>query len=242
MSAHPRPDPEARTLPPAGPRPAARTAVRGGLLAELAGEGEAAGAHCSAAAVARIGPNALIQTAAALREVYGARHAAALFEAAGLTHRLAVLPEAMVPEAEVIRLHVCLRTALGPQQTRAVTREAGRRTADYLLANRIPRPAQALLKLLPARASAGLLMRAVGRHAWTFAGSGSFRYRNGRPTRLEIADCPLCREIRSAAPVCDYYAATFERLFRVLVARDAYAVETACQAAGAAACRFELRY
>jgi len=45
-----------------------------------------------------------------------------------------------------------------------------------------------------------------------------------------------------AEPGCDFYAATFERLFRVLVHADARVVETACEACGAAECRFEVRW
>jgi divinyl protochlorophyllide a 8-vinyl-reductase len=43
-------------------------------------------------------------------------------------------------------------------------------------------------------------------------------------------------------PACDYYAATFERLFTVLVHPDAKVVETDCMGRGASACRFEIRW
>ncbi len=42
----------------------------------------------------------------------------------------------------------------------------------------------------------------------------------------------------ATAPLCDYYAATFERLFRALVHPRAVVVETACEACGADACRW----
>ena len=48
------------------------------------------------------------------------------------------------------------------------------RTGDYLLAHRIPKPVQALLKRLPAPLAARVLLAAITRHAWTFAGSGRF--------------------------------------------------------------------
>jgi divinyl protochlorophyllide a 8-vinyl-reductase len=225
------------------------------LAARLAEETAAEGACCSAAAVgteaaaietaateARIGPNALIQVAEALTADLGEGAARLHFAGAGLAHRFAAPPSEMVPEGEAIRLHAHLHAALGAE-AHHVAREAGRRTADYLLANRIPKPAQAVLKILPARLSARLLLAAIGKHAWTFAGSGRFAATPGRPVRFEIAACPLCREIAATpAPVCDYYAATFERLFRVLVAGNAVARETHCQAAGAEACRFEVRY
>jgi divinyl protochlorophyllide a 8-vinyl-reductase len=119
------------------------------------------------------------------------------------------------------------------------------RTADYLLAHRIPLPVQRVLKRLPAGLAARVLLAAISRHAWTFAGSGRFSAspagRGRRPLVLEIRNNPLCRG-HAAVPACDFYAATFERLFQVLVHRDAQVVETACEACGDAACRFELRW
>jgi divinyl protochlorophyllide a 8-vinyl-reductase len=131
---------------------------------------------------------------------------------------------------------------LGADQAALVARRAGERTADYLLQHRIPRAAQALLRALPAALAARLLLRAVARHAWTFAGSGEFAARAGRPVVLTLRHNPLCRGLRTAAPACDFYAAVFERLFRALVHRNARAVEVACEACGDAECRFELRW
>ena len=53
---------------------------------------------------------------------------------------------------------------------------------------------------------------------------------------------PLARGAQHNAPLCDYYAATFERLFVMLVHPRACVVETACEAQGAAACVFELAW
>jgi divinyl protochlorophyllide a 8-vinyl-reductase len=145
----------------------------------------------------------------------------------------------------VRRLHGVLRETLGDAEARAVARAAGTRTADYLLAHRIPKPVQALLKALPARLSAHLLLAAVRRHAWTFAGSGHFSARAGRPGApvvLAIRDNPLCRDLQTETPACDFYAATFERLFQVLVARRARVVEVACEACGDDECRFEVQW
>ena len=61
-----------------------------------------------------------------------------------------------------------------------------------------------------------------------------------RPLAFEIADNPVVRGERSAVPVCAWHAAVFERLYRQLVDDRYRAEETACGAAGAAACRFEL--
>jgi divinyl protochlorophyllide a 8-vinyl-reductase len=48
--------------------------------------------------------------------------------------------------------------------------------------------------------------------------------------------------VQAPAPVCDYYAATFEGLFRALVHPAARVVETECEACGAPACIFEARW
>ena len=148
----------------------------------------------------------------------------------------------MVPEEEVTVLHRHLRGDLGPGRAASVSWIAGQKTADYLLANRIPKPVQRLLKLLPARLAAFILLKAIGAHAWTFAGTSRFSWAMGRPITLSFEDCPLCRWDRAASPCCSYYAATFERLFRELISADAAVTETECIATGGEACRFEVRY
>jgi divinyl protochlorophyllide a 8-vinyl-reductase len=194
------------------------------------------------APAARIGPNAITRLAEVLPGIAGAEGAERVFAAAGLLGHWHTPPLAMVDEAEVTRLHGAMRRLLGTAAAGVAARAAGVRTADYLLAHRIPRAMQALLQRLPASMAAALLLRAIGRHAWTFAGSGGFTAQAGRPVRLAISGNPLCRGIASAEPACDYYAATFERLFRVLVHPAALVVETACEACGADACRFEIRW
>jgi divinyl protochlorophyllide a 8-vinyl-reductase len=186
---------------------------------------------------ARIGPNAVTRLAEAL----GAA-APAVFAAAGLAHRLATPPGSMVPEAEVTALHRALRVGFAPETADRIAREAGRRTALYLLAHRIPRPLQALLRRLPAGLAARVLLRAIGRHAWTFAGSGTFRVLPGTPPRFAIEHGPIARAGAAAHPVCGYYAATFETLCAALVSRRARVEEIACEAMGAPACVFALRW
>jgi divinyl protochlorophyllide a 8-vinyl-reductase len=193
-------------------------------------------------ATGRIGPNAITRVAEVLPGFVGTQETRAVFERAGLAGYLLAPPEQMVDEAEVTGLHLALREALGGKLAGEVARSAGQRTADYLLAHRIPKPAQWLLKRLPAPWAARLLLSAIRRHAWTFAGSGVFLARAGRPVVLTIRGNPLCKGLHSDTPACDFYAATFERLFRTLVHRDARAVEVACEARGDAECRFELRW
>lgn len=146
----------------------------------------------------------------------------------------------MVSEHHVARLQATLREVFGETLASAISRDAGRRTGEYLLANRIPRAAQHLLRWLPAQWAARVLAKAISRHAWTFAGSGTFSVKPGFPFVFEIQSNPLCRAIRSDHAVCDFYSATFERIFRELVHPKSRVTETACESAGAAACVFEI--
>jgi divinyl protochlorophyllide a 8-vinyl-reductase len=196
----------------------------------------------AAASAGRIGPNAITRVAEVLPALLGEAGTRALFEAAGLGGYLSQPPEGMVDETEVARLHRVLRQQLGPAVAGQVARSAGMRTADYLLARRIPKPVQWLLKRLPPVLAARVLLQAIGRHAWTFAGSGQFQAVAGRPCVLTIRDNPLCRGVASAQPACDFYSATFERLFQVLVHPATQVVETQCEARGDPVCRFELRW
>ncbi len=189
----------------------------------------------------RIGPNAILQVVAALVAHGGESEAATLLhDATGRT--LDALPHEMVDEREVQLLMRELVTQLGRAESQLVLHDAGVRTADYLLANRIPRPVQRLIRALPRRLGLRVLLLAIGRHAWTFAGSGRFEVAWTAPwPELVFDDCTLCRLIRDDAAVCAYYAGTFERLFRVLIAPAATVQETECTAVGDAACRFRLQ-
>lgn len=191
---------------------------------------------------ALIGPNAVTQVAAALHAGYGAQHTARLFAQAGIAHHLAAPPTTMIDEADVQRLHQVLRDQLGVPAARRIGAAAGLATGDYLLAHRIPRPIQWLLKQLPAAWAARILVAAIRRHAWTFAGAGAFTAQAGRPWRLTIRNGPIGRGAAASEPVCDFYAHTFARLFRVLVHPRVQVEEVECQAAGGAACVFELRW
>jgi divinyl protochlorophyllide a 8-vinyl-reductase len=182
-----------------------------------------------------IGPNAVTQLVPALMRQGFDGMAPRVF--AGW---LAEPPSAMVDERLVASLHRALRAGLPPEQAALVMAEAGRLTADYLLAARIPGLAQAILKRLPASLSASLLVGAIKAHAWTFAGSGRFSARSGTPLILEITNNPLCAGEHGAAPVCSWHAAVFRRLFEVLVSRDVRVDEIDCEARGDGACRFSI--
>jgi divinyl protochlorophyllide a 8-vinyl-reductase len=115
-----------------------------------------------------------------------------------------------------------------------VAREAGRRTADYVIAHRIPRLAQLLLSVAPRRLAARLLLQAIHRNAWTFAGSGHCAVTDCAPYLISITDNPLIM------PDCTWHVAVFERLFDRLVARGTQVRQTACSCYGDPACRFEI--
>ena len=202
--------------------------------------GEAAAAP---AAAARIGPNAVLRLAEALRALAGEAAAERVFERAGQLRHLRVPPTAMVDEREVAALYAALRAEPDGALVHGAAREAGTRTALYLLAHRIPRPVQVLLRRLPPALASRLLLLGIGGHAWTFAGSARFGcvpIRRG--VRLTLTGNPLCRGVVADEPVCGFYAATFERLYQELVSRRAKVREVACEAAGSAACVFEARW
>src|SRR3954452_21912370 len=133
-------------------------------------------------AAALIGPNAVIQLLAALNEGDRQDLARRACIEAGVSGWFHTPPQHMVDERAVGRLHRAVRRALPLETANVLMAEAGRLTADYLLAHRIPRAVQVLLRCLPARAAAALLVKAISAHAWTFAGSATFTAQAGMPT------------------------------------------------------------
>jgi divinyl protochlorophyllide a 8-vinyl-reductase len=121
----------------------------------------------------------------------------------------------MISEIAALRVHrwLALRE---PVACFAIAEEAAQRTADYIIANRIPAPAVWLLQRLPARLSAPLLMQAIRRHAWTFVGAGKFIPHGAWAFTIDRsgADDPLM----PPDSLFHWYAAVFERLYQRLVA------------------------
>ena len=182
-----------------------------------------------------IGPNAILQTAHALRAEGGEALTRQVFASVGLVDMLDHPPADMVDQASAAALHCAVARLLPDDRAMATARDAGCRTADYILAHRIPARAQTVLRLLPAGLAAPILLRAIRQHAWTFAGSGQVRTRMGAEMSLTITDNPL------ATPGCPWHSAVLETLFRQLVAPDIEVRETTCCARGDAACRFVFR-
>ena len=187
---------------------------------------------------ARIGPNAILQMVPVLDAHTGPEIRRSLLAEAGVIE----LPDGsgLIPEGPAAALHQALRRKL-PHEAPRIAREAGLGTADYILAHRIPAPAQVLLRALPAPLAAPVLAKAIAKHAWTFAGSGRFAVAAIRPLVFTLEDNPVVRGERSDRPLCAWHEAVFERLFRTLVSPRAAVTETACCAQGAPACRFEIR-
>ncbi len=192
---------------------------------------------------ARIGPNAIIRLAEAIDSLHGKESTRAVFDAAGQLRHLDQPPDQLVDEADVIALYRTCGDQLGPAPFAKVTRLAGQLTGDYVLHHRIPGVARALLPRLPKAIAARILAKAISAHAWTFVGSGRFSHQcvAGGLT-ITIANSPLARGQRSAAPVCHFYAATFERIFQSLIDRRTRVTESACCAMGAEVCHFSARF
>lgn len=184
---------------------------------------------------ALIGPNAILQMLPVLDEVLGKAGRAQMLARAGVFD----LPDGycMIPEGDAARLHQQLRRD-APEAAPRVATLAGLNTADYILAHRIPKPAQTILRILPAPLAAKLLSRAIAKHAWTFAGSGAFSVLD--PWHFEIAGNPIVHGEHGDACLCHWHAAVFTRLYRRLVTRGAFCIETTCCAQGAPSCRFEI--
>lgn len=213
-------------------RHGAGAGVRAGAEAE-AGTGQDSGAGG-----ARIGPNAVLQLITVLDREEGRVMRDLIVTSAGV----AIPPpdSGMIPESDAARLHLAVRQVL-PGRAGGILRRAGLATGEYILRHRIPRPAQWLIRVLPAPLAARVLSAAIARHAWTFAGSGAFRIRRGRVLTFEVLNNPLAVGLTADAVLCDWHAAVFERLFARLVWPACQVHEVACIAKGDASCLFQIR-
>ena len=189
-----------------------------------------------------IGPNAITRLAQALTTHLGSPQCRRIFELAGVDSYLDKPPLQMVKASDVAALHRALVDSLGYRAAAGISLEAGRLTGDYLLAHRIPQKAQWLLRMLPRALAARILVRAIARHAWTFAGAGTFSYSFQSKLTLRLTNSPVCRNLRSDTPACHYFAGTFERVFGAMLGPRLRVIETECEAAGAQACVFSVSW
>lgn len=161
---------------------------------------------------ARIGPNAILQSVEVMREALGERRTQAILDDA----QIEVMPsgDGMIPEIEAIRLHRWLALH-EPSGGFIIAHESGLRTADYIIAHRIPKSASKLLQHLPSHVAAPILMAAIRRHAWTFVGAGRFETQGGWKFSIDrqFADDPVL----PSDTLYHWYAAVFTRLYECLV-------------------------
>jgi divinyl protochlorophyllide a 8-vinyl-reductase len=161
-----------------------------------------------AGAGARIGPNAILQLLPVLDRAIGRDGRDRLLAGIDLPP-----PDAgMWPEAACRAAHLAVWRGCGDRAA-SILADAGRGTADYILAHRIPGPVRALTALLPSPLGARLLAAAIARHAWTFAGSGQFRILSRAPMIFEVTRNPLAFPGHPSP----WHGAVFTRLYQALV-------------------------
>ncbi|MDZ7599889.1 MAG: bacteriochlorophyll 4-vinyl reductase [Hoeflea sp.] len=182
-----------------------------------------------------VGPNAILQTRAALVDAYGAGRGRRIFRDAGLEAWFDTPPDRMVPADRVHRLNSHLLAVLDGEAFEALMQDAGRRTGRYILENRIPAPARTLLGLLPPGLAARALLKAIKANSWTFAGTAEVRITPGHPAIIEICANPL------PMPGCPWHAAVFQTLFAALLKRPVV-VSHRLAAAETRLDRFEVRW
>jgi divinyl protochlorophyllide a 8-vinyl-reductase len=193
------------------------------------------------ARVPRIGPNSVLQTFRALKELESEAIVAAIAARAEVPDPL---PGGMIPEAWFVRLIRIVRETVPPERAEAVLRRSGACTAGYVGQNRIPRPIRWILAVLPRRLAVPILLQAFAQHAWTFAGAGRYAVEGPFPGAIVLDGCPTARAEASppvTGPACAYYEAAFQGLLE-LAAPGVRVIETTCQAAGAPRCRFQISF
>jgi divinyl protochlorophyllide a 8-vinyl-reductase len=118
-----------------------------------------------------------------------------------------------------------------PATANQVLEESGARTAAYVIRNRIPAPIRTLLRILPPRPAARLLLAAIARHSWTFAGAAAFSYQLRPTPTVRLAGNPATGAMPGVA-VDPYYHGAFSAFMRDLVSPRAQ-VGAGVDAAGA---------
>jgi len=181
-----------------------------------------------------VGPNAVLQLTTPLRQAVGEAGLHDIFNRAGVVHWLRQPPLAMVSEERARRLFEAVLEELGPKRGAEVLFDAGAGTARYVMANRIPRPVCALLRVLPAALAGPLLLRAIERHAWTFAGSGDCRTDNRQGFTIIIRNNPL------ATPNCPWHQGVLQTLFQSLVSPRCELDYARCGGRTCSCCRFQI--
>ena len=183
-----------------------------------------------------IGPNAVIQTLAALQVLVGEECRQTVARSAGLPDSE---PGEMIPEASFVGLVAAVRDELGHERAAEVLSLSGKKTADYVAGNRIPGVFRGLLRLLPSRIAMPLLLGAFRRHAWTFSGRSDFLVSGDYPGSILLTDAPTCRNTGAGARTGGYYEAAFQGLLS-LASPNVAVTEIECRSLGDSHCRFRI--
>ena len=216
-------------VPDAAARWGPQTRRRGGINADA---GLTFQSHAQAQeAAGLIGPNVAIKLGQALRDSAGLCESVS--STSGFLRLLTDPPDVMIDGAIPARLFAALWAA-APDRAPGIAHRAGRLTGDYVMANRIPHPARLVLGPLPARLAAPLLLKAIRKHAWTFAGAGQCLVAAGQPAVTTIIDNPLTM----SGGV--WHVGVFESLFRALISPRARVSHQGKRLNGRPACRVQL--
>jgi len=190
----------------------------------------------------KIGPNSIIQTVAALEEAYGVREARAILMRGGAGDLPDHLPSALIDEGDFHALVEVLIGQIGAAAVTDILSRSGQRTSEYVFANRIPPMARFVLRVLPPPLSLRVLLPAMKRHTWTFAGSGAFTCATGKAPWLAVSNPALFDTPAMAAAMCAYYRGAFEHMLRMLVSPRVMLRDVECQACGDRRCRYAIAW
>jgi len=158
-----------------------------------------------------VGPNSVIQLGLALQDSLGRQDAQRVFDTAACSDLLGTPPTRMIDQTIPARLMATASSVLPPSQAYRVLSEAGRRTADYVIANRIPGFAQWIMRVVPQKLGARLLLAAIERNAWTFCGTGKCTVHTRAGFVLTLSNNPI------PTPDCVWHVAVLQRLFTQLI-------------------------
>ncbi|WP_282062070.1 bacteriochlorophyll 4-vinyl reductase [Roseobacter litoralis] len=183
----------------------------------------------------RIGPNAILQLEEPLDRMLGQ---GALAQILKITRVAMPSGKEMVPQEDVGLVHHTM-WRLFPEQAGKLSDRAGVGTARYIAANRIPKAARVMLRILPRVWAERMLTKAISDHAWTFCGSGALdtRRENGE-IHFILRENPLADKVTQPPHRCIWHAAVFAELFSLVLGRPYYCKEVSCCALGAELCHF----
>ena len=189
---------------------------------------------------AQIGPNVVLQLIPAAIALGLGDRLQTLFKAAGFENWWTDPPKEMIAAKDAAILFCAIHKTFSGMEAEALLTRAGQMTADYLLANRIPRAAQVILRLMPRNISVPVLSNAIAKHAWTFAGAGRFQARMTPALQFEIAGNPLCADLQTSYPSCHWHAAVFQRIFESIFHKPVRVIEKDCACVSDRFCRFDI--